>query len=186
MQAALNKPPSARQEEVWKRVSQYEAAFGSSPTASYVDHLDRFAAPAQESLFDEPGEADGLIGEIRRLRPMPGQRGIIAAVGGQPVLAEVFASRSALAAHMHPILIGLLMDAAAARIAPEPTPSRRARRFAYRLDSVHPELRSEVNAGAGEALRGQTMYALVHGVRLVGRWGHLTALNPRHPLLGLK
>ena len=34
-----------RQSSVWERVSRYDNAFGASPTASYVDHLNRRAEP---------------------------------------------------------------------------------------------------------------------------------------------
>lgn len=178
-------PPEARQQEVWQRVARYETALGPSPTASYIDHLDRLTTPAQAGLFDtNNGQVDELVQEIRWLRPLPGQRSVIAAVGGHPVLAEVFASRSALAAHMHQMLTGLLIDAITAGAPPEPAPSRRARRFAQGLDSVHATPRIDVNAGAGEALAGGTADVVVRGVSLAGRWAHLTAFNRHHPILG--
>jgi hypothetical protein len=100
-------PPEARQQQVWHRVAEFEAALDPSPTASYADHLDRLdrlAAPGPEALFPDDGHVGELIRRIRRLRPLPGQRGVIAGAGGHPVLAEVFASRSVLAAHMHQLL----------------------------------------------------------------------------------
>lgn len=127
----------------------------------------------------------GVVREIRRLRPLPGQRGIIAGVGGHPVLAEVFPSRSALAAHMHQMLTGLLLDAVAGGISPEPTSGRRARRFGVWLDGVHAVHQPEVNAGAGQALAGGTPHVLVRGVSLADRWAHLTALNRHHQLFAI-
>jgi hypothetical protein len=116
-------PPEARQQQVWHRVAEFEAALGSSPTASYADRLDRLAAPGPEVLFPDDGHVGELIRGIRRLRPLPGQRGVIAGAGGHPVPAEVFASRSALAAHMHQLLTGLLLDAITAGV-PSVPPAR--------------------------------------------------------------
>ncbi len=178
-------PPEARQQQVWDRVAEYEAALGPSPTASYADHLDRLAATVPEAPFPYDAHVGELIQGIRRLRPLPGQRGVIAGAGGHPVLAEVFASRAALAAHMHQMLTGLLLDAITAGLPLEPTPGRRARRFAHGLDGIHPAQRPGVNAGAGEALAGETPDVVVRGVGLAGRWAHLTAFGRHHPVAGI-
>ncbi|HUY49415.1 MAG TPA: hypothetical protein VMV92_27440 [Streptosporangiaceae bacterium] len=100
-------------------------------------------------------------------------------------MLELYPSKSALAAHASEMLIGLLLDAVAAGVPWEPTPSWRARQFAARLDGICAEVQPGVDAGLAAALRGETGHVLLSGVSLAGRWAHLTVLNRHHPLLGI-
>jgi hypothetical protein len=174
------------QADGWQRIGRYDTALGGSATQSYVDHLDRIVGPDLPRAAGPLGLQDGmsdLMRWIRQLPLLPGQRGVIAGVAGQPVSLELYPSKSALAAHAHEALTGLLLDAVASGAAPEPMPSRRARQFASRLDGVHAEPRPGVKAGAGTALSVTTKYIALSGVSLAGRWAHLTVLNRHHPLL---
>ncbi len=120
---------------------------------------------------------------MRQLPLLPGQRGVIAGVAGQPVSLELYPSKSALASYAHETLTGLLLDAVASGAPSEPTPSRRARRLASWLDGIHAEAQPGVDAGAGTALSVTTEHVAVSGVSLAERWAHLTVLNRHHPLL---
>jgi hypothetical protein len=174
--------PGTLQDEVWQRVARYDVVVGASPTGSLVDHLDRLD---HLPLVFGDGDTAMLLGEIRQLHPLPGQRGVIVGVAGHPVLVELFASRSALAAHMQQLLTGLLLDAITAGTSPKPTPSRNARRFIQWLDGVPAIPQPDLNAGAGVPLAAESPDFVAHGVSLAGRWAHLTALNRRHSLLGI-
>jgi len=127
---------------------------------------------------------NGLMRWIRQLPLLPGQRGVIAGIAGQPVSPELYPSKSALASHAHEALTGLLLDAVASGAAPGPMPSRRARQFASRLDGIHVDARPGVNAGAGSALGVTTKHIALSGVSLAGRWAHLTVLNRHQPPAG--
>ena len=186
VRAALLAASPGMQDDVWQRIGRYDAALGASATGSYVDHLDRLAGPSlpgTASPLDFEDGVSGLIRWVRRLPLLPGQRGVIAGVAGQPSSLELYPSKSALASHAHETLTGLLLDAVASGASPEPTPSRRARRFASRLDGIHAAAQPGVNAGAGTALSLTTEHIAVGGVSLAGRWAHLTVLNRHHPLL---
>jgi len=183
VRAALHAASPGMQNDVWQRIGRYDAALGGSPTQSYVDHLDRLAHLADPGLLDFGDGVSGLMQWVRQLPLLPGQRGVIAGVAGQPVSLELYPSRSALAAHLHETLTGLLLDAVASGVPSEPTPGRRARRFAGRLDGIHAEAQPAVNAGAGTALSLTTEHIAVGGVSLAERWAHLTVLNRHHPLL---
>ena len=122
--------PMARQQEVWRRVAGYDAAMGPSATSSFVDHLDRLATPAggsdssQSRTTGAGPELDVavLVRQLRALRPIAGQRGVLVGVGGQPVLLELYPSTRALAAHLGELLTGLLLDAVATDAPIEATP----------------------------------------------------------------
>jgi hypothetical protein len=100
-----------RQSSVWERVSRYDMAFGASPTASYVDHLNRRAAPlevgddgpggacgdgqAQEAEAADARMAAELAARIKNFRALPGQRGVLIGLGWNDQLlhATVFNRR---------------------------------------------------------------------------------------------
>ena len=182
--AVSSVPRAARQQEVWRRVGRYDAVMGASPTSSYLDHLDRLERSGERAGRDRRGEKQqAWLDGARRLRPLPGQRGVVVGMGGHPVLLELYPSTAALAAHLEQILTGALLDAVAAGLPDEETPSRRVRRLVARLDGLSARPDRDVDAGAGTALAADSEHALVRGVSLDQRWAHLTAFNRRHELL---
>jgi len=170
-------PMEDRQQEVWRRVARYDAAFGASKTSSYVDHLDRL------ENADGSVEQAALLAQARRVRPLPGQRGVMVGLAGQPVLVEVYPSTSSLGAHLGELLAGMLLDAAAGGLAAEATPGRRARRLAGRLDRLSARADCSVDAGIATSMTVDSSHAAVRGIVIGDRWAHLTVLNRRHPLL---
>jgi len=183
-----------RQNEVWERVSRYDAAFGASPTASYVDHLNRRSAPSEASggaggEFGDDSEARGrgdaaaaaLTAGIRKIRPLLGQRGVLIGIGGQPAFVEVFASTSALRRHLPGLLEAAAIDAAL--MLPEPTPGRRARRFVERLATARLGDELDVDAGAGHALASRSEYHEIRGLGWDDHLLHATVFNRRHHLM---
>ena len=186
-----------RQNSVWERVSRYDNAFGASPTASYVDHLNRRAAPfevgndglgdaygdgqAQEAQAAEAAEAAELAAGIKNIRALPGQRGVLIGLGGQPAFLELFASPTGLRRHLPGLLVPAAMDAAL--LAAEPTPGRRARRFAGHLANAPMGDELGTDAGAGRALASRPKYHEIRGLGWNDQLLHATVFNRRHHLM---
>ena len=177
-----------RQNSVWDRVSRYDNAFGASPTASYVDHLNRRAEPEvrADGLEDEveSGEvaaAVELAARIKNIRALPGQRGVLIGLGGQPAFLELFASPTGLRRHLPGLLEAAAIDAAL--LDPEPTPGRRARRFAGLLADAPIGDELGTDAGAGHAVACRSKYHEIRGLGWNDQLLHATVFNRRHHLM---
>lgn len=155
-----------RQSEVWERVSMYETRYGSSSTSSFTEHANR--------------AADEVNALARGLRPFPGQIGIVIAISGYPVSAQLFDSAATLAEQYQSIVAAAAMDAVGRPA--QVTPSRRVRRFLDRASSV--KLRRDGAAGAGITFVGDDESASISLLRWEGRDVHTSVLNPRHELVG--
>lgn len=168
VRAAMNATDeSRRQQQVWHRVSGYDRSMGTSPTSSYVDHLDRMR---QRVAFANVPVLDG-------------QRGVVIGLAGQPVLLELFPSQECLTAALPELISGLMIDAISCATPMVITPGRRARRLVERLDGRRTHLADEVNAGDAIPFSLVTEHAAVRGVTLDEQWAHLTVFNRRHPLV---
>lgn len=169
-----------RQSRVWREVDRYESHYGRGPTSSLID------------VMEDPDDEQPMRRRYRRLhdaltrlgqRPLPGQNGIMVGIAGQPVMLETFTTARALAQVLPGMLRGLAMDAA--NFEDEPTPARRARRFAERLMATPLEAVSEITDGV--------IYSAAHGyldvraldARFDKREGsaHIFAINSRHDLV---
>jgi len=172
-----------RQGQVWQRVSRYDMAFGASPTASYVDHLNRRSDPEVngDSGDDVQVEQAELAAGIRKIRPLLGQRGVLIGLGGQPAFVELFASTSGLRRHLPGLLEAAAIDAAL--LPAEPTPGRRARRFVGKL--VMAPIGDEVgaDAGSGHAMASRSEYHVIRGLGWEDHLLHATVFNRRHPMM---
>ena len=155
-----------RQNEVWKRVSEYESRYGANATSSFSEHANRAAG-------DISRLTDGL-------RPFPGQIGIVIAISGYPLSAELFDSPATLAEQYQPIVAAAAMDAVGRP--GEVTPSRRVRRFINHANEI--PLRRTVAAGAGVTFVGDTEDSSVSVLRWQRRDVHTSLLNLRHELVG--
>ncbi len=154
-----------RQREVWNRVSEYDAHYGRNATSSFIEHANRAALRVSPL--------------VQGLRPFPGQIGVVIAIGGYPVSAELFDSPLTLAEQFQSIVKAAAMDAVGRRA--EVTPSRRARRFIAGAPNV--KLHRTAPAGAGSVLVGAHDDASVSLLRWRGRDVHTSVLNPRHELV---
>jgi hypothetical protein len=174
-----------RQDEVWERVSRYDTAFGASPTASYVDHLNRRADP----ILDGGGEVQGSALEsvdtagIPRIRALVGQRGVLIGLGGQPAFLEIFASPSGLRRHLPGLLEAAAIDAS--MLPAEQTPGSRARRFAAQLVNATMGPDVGADAGAGEALASRSPGYDIRGLGWDDQLLYATVFNRRHHLMEL-
>lgn len=154
-----------QQSEVWKRVSEYDARYGRNATSSFVEHANRAA------------ERVGPL--VLGLRPFPGQIGVVIAISGYPVSAELFDSPLTLAEQFSAIVAAAAMDAV--ERAAEVTPSRRVRRFIAGATNVR--VQRTARAGAGSTHVGANDDASVSLLRWRGRDVHTSVLNPRHELI---
>ncbi len=176
-----------RQGVVWDRVSRYDMAFGASPTASYVDHLDRGSARNSARRVEDQGA--GLLAEcneairldVRAIRPLAGQRGVLIGLGGQPAFLEVFATSSGLRRNLAALLEAAALDAEL--LSPEPTPGRRVRRFVGSLSGAPMGDDIEADAGAGRALASHSKYHEIRGLGWDDQLLHATVFNRRHHLM---
>ncbi|MEO6143492.1 MAG: DUF6569 family protein [Dermatophilaceae bacterium] len=174
-----------RQGQVWERVSRYDNAFGASPTASYVDHLNRRATPLEvgNGQVHEAGQAkaDELAARLKSLRALPGQRGVLIGLGGQPAFVELFASPTGLRRHLPGLLEAAAIDAAL--LFAEPTPGRRARRFAGSLTNAPMGDELGADAGAGHAMASRSAHHEIRGLGWNDQLLHATVFNRRHHLM---
>jgi hypothetical protein len=174
-----------RQGQVWERVSLYDNAFGASPTASYVDHLNRRAAPSEGANGRAQGaqetKAAELAAGIKNVRALPGQRGVLIGLGGQPAFVELFASPTGLRRHLPGVLEAAAIDTAL--LPAEATPGRRARRFVGSL--THAPLGDQLgaDAGAGHALASRSPHHEIRGLGWDDEVLHVTVFNRRHHLM---
>ena len=102
-------------------------------------------------------------------------------IGGQPAFVEIFASPTGLRRHLPGLLEAAAIDAAL--LDPEPTPGRRARRFAGLL--VDAPLGDELgtDAGAGHGLAFRSNYHEIRGLCWNDQLLHATVFNRRHHLM---
>jgi hypothetical protein len=172
-----------RQSQVWQRVSRYDDAFGASPTASYVDHLNRRAESGVNGDIGDGGRArqGELIAGIKSIRPLLGQRGVLIGLGGQPAFVELFASTSGLRRHLSGLLEAAAIDAAL--LPPEPTPGRRARRFVGKLAMAPIGDELGADAGSGHAMASRSVYHEIRGLGWDDQLLHATVFNRRHPMM---
>ena len=148
------------QSEVWRRISRYEESFGSTSSASMLDHL---------------SASTGVP-----LRTLEGQRGVIIGVGGRILSAEIFGSAVGLRARWRGILDAAALDA---RLAPPvPTLATQARRFAQRLATL--SLHDGGDAGHARQVRSTRGRLSASGIAHdADRIIHLAAFDDSHPLL---
>ena len=184
-----------RQGHVWERASRYDTAFGASPTSSYVEHLNRRAAQADtghgrhggqplDTDSDESAEsadATALAAGISRIRALPGQRGVLIGLGGQPAFVELFSSPTGLRRHLAGLLEAAAIDAAL--LSAEPTPGRRVRRFAGALSKAPLGDELGADAGAGHALASRSPHHEIRGLGWNDQLLHATVFNRRHHLM---
>jgi hypothetical protein len=154
---------AGQQSEVWARVQRYG---GGSATSSLADRL------------SSPDDQAGWI--LRRVRPLPGQTGVIVGIGGQPLALEVFDHPQTLHEQFEAIVRAGCLDAHGRPALP--TPGRRARRLVDRLENT--ALDHEPDVGQTSKLgRARTKDLDVMSLQQSSRRLHLRATYLRHPIL---
>lgn len=79
---------------------------------------------------------------LKRVRPLPGQTGVLVGVGGQPLALEVFDHPQTLQEQFEAIVRAACLDAVGRPALP--TPCRRARRLVERLGRTRLDLEPDV------------------------------------------
>lgn len=152
-----------QQSEVWARV---QGDGGSSATASLADRL---SAPDEQASW-----------MLKRVRPLPGQTGVIVGIGGQPLALEVFDHPQTLREQFDAIVRAACLDAFGRPALP--TPGRRARRLVERLEKT--QLGHEPDVGQSSKLgRARTTDLDAMSLQQSYRRLHLRATYRRHPIL---
>jgi hypothetical protein len=152
-----------QQSEVWSRVQRYGS---DSATGSLADRL---SAPDEQASW-----------MLERVRPLPGQTGIVVGIGGQPLALEAFDHPQTLHEQFEPIVRAACLDALGRPALP--TPGRRARRLVERLEKI--KLDHEPDLGQTSRLgRARTTDLDVMSLRHSYRRLHLRATYRRHPIL---
>ena len=169
-----------RQQQVWDRVDRYDRAFGPSATASYVDHLDRHAKQSPDSI---PDQGESIWQGIRAIRAIPGQRGVLIGLGGQPAFLELFATSAGLRRHLGGLLQAAALDAALLPVGS--TPGRRARRFVASILEATLGEDIGIDAGAGRALAARSYDREIRALAWNDHLVHATVFNRRHELMAV-
>lgn len=126
------------QHDVWNRVSRYEGVYGGRQTSSLesimnLRQTDRLGDESsdEESRIQRNSElVEYVSGELFRLarHTLPGQNGVMVGVSGQPMFLEIFNDEGAFRSQIEEIFKAVALEAP--RATGEPTPGRRAVRFA--------------------------------------------------------
>lgn len=153
------------QGEVWRRVDTYRRGSAVHDTGSLVGHLDRSDSDVQRLT--------------RKLRPLPGQAGVIVAVAGQPLMMEVFDDPETLREQFDSIIAAAGLDALAQP--PVVTPSRRARRLVERFEQMRLRPVEQLRSGSRLGARDEDLDVSV--LTWEGRPVHLRVTFLRHPSL---
>ena len=155
-----------QQGEVWRRVSGYG---GESATESLAERLS-----APDALADRI---------LKRLRPLPGQTGVLVGIGGQPLALETFDHPETLREQFEAIIRAACLDAQGRPA--QPTPGRRARRMVERLERtrLHAERDPAQPDRPAELRRARTANLDVMALDQSSRRLHLRATYRRHPIL---
>lgn len=155
------------QGEVWSNVENYERTSGHRSRTHSLHEVQRRAAEQLEE-------------QLRAARPLPGQRGVVVAASGHPMLAEVCDHPDTLAQRWDALLSGLALDAATA--APAATPGHRVRTFVRRMGRAAPQPAAPIGIGWSVEARDHDIVSL-RGIADDTALLHAVALNPRHELV---
>jgi hypothetical protein len=138
---AFKTEPGRAQGAVWDRISRIEAGLGEhSETSNFKER----ASARQERLFTSKEQlARGeriqdteMADHPAMLKPLAGQRGVVIAIGGEIVAAEVFASATAFAERWEGIAIAAGIDGTF--VEPRKAKAQDARDFIDAIENAHP------------------------------------------------
>jgi len=154
----------ADQQRVWSEVSRYaEFVNQSDETSSLVN---------MRSSVDENYRSN-----LASPKALAGQRGVIVAVMGQPIALELFDHPNTLKERLESILLSFLPESL--RHEYVPTPGRRARRFALRIEA----LMVEPTENEGMLRSKPDVIVATEAVADQSELLHVSSLNVRHELV---
>lgn len=150
------------QGRVWAEVDGYQSRLARTPTASLVETVRRRRV-----------DLDTLVGDLPVL---PGQRGVIIGIGGQPVSLDIVDHPDTFATRWPALLRSAAVDSLDAPA--EPTPGRRARRFAGQLSGL--QLTPVGTSGLGVGVSSPDGASIQVRGLATDRVLHAHGLNLRH------
>jgi len=138
---AFKTAPGMAQGAVWERISRIEEGLGErSATSNFKERAtarqDRLNSSREQLARGEHIIDTEMAEHPAMLKPMSGQRGVVIAIGGEIVAAEVFASSTAFADRWEGIAIAAEIDGRFADA--RPVRSQDARDFIDALESATP------------------------------------------------
>lgn len=138
---AMKTHADSAQNAVWNRISRIEEGLGERSATS--NFKERVTARQERLVTSKEQLARGMsiVGSDMEnhpalLKPLAGQRGVIIAIGGEIVAAEVFASSVAFAKRWEGIAIAAEIDGRFAHA--RPVRSQDARDFIEAIEEAHP------------------------------------------------
>ena len=167
-----------RQSRVWSSVQSYEVHYGQRPTSSLVEMMeDRHdARPVRRRVETIRRLLDEQIRTV-----MPGQCGIIIGVGGHPVMLETFGRHDTFTLMLPLMINALALDGALYQ--DEPTPARRAVRFAQILQETAMQRATRISEGQIYGATNEVLDVRALETSFTSGVAHLLAINTRHQLV---
>jgi hypothetical protein len=154
----------ANQQRVWSEVNRY---------AEYVNQSDETS-----SLVNMRSSVDSNYrSNLAAPKALPGQRGVIVAVMGQPIALELFDHPDTLEERLESILLSFLPESLRHEFVH--TPGRRARRFALRIEAI----RVEKTENEGMLRSKPDVDVATEAVSDLLDLLHVSSLNVRHELV---
>ena len=175
---------SERQSRVWSDVQRFSTRYGHSATASLRELMD---GDSRVDRDDEQAIRDAkrrkLVAQLQMFaaNPLPGQSGIMVGAIGQPISMEIITNPREFAANMEALLAAIAVDVA--DLPQEPTPLRRALRFADHAMNAPLEMTWEDQSGYSFGLRTDRMSIHSLNGRDENAMLHSLLLSTRHDLM---
>lgn len=138
---AFKTAPGMAQGAVWDRISRIEEGLGErSETSNFKERAtarqSRLVTSKEQLARGERIQDTEMSDHPARLKPLSGQRGVIIAIGGEIIAAEVFGSSTAFAERWEGIAIAAEIDGRFADA--RPIRSQDARDFIDAIEDAHP------------------------------------------------
>lgn len=138
---AFKTAPGMAQGAVWDRISRIEEGLGErSATSNFTERAtarqSRIVTSKEQLARGERVSDTEMVNHPAMLKPLAGQRGVVIAIGGEIVAAEVFASSTAFAERWEGIAIAAEIDGRFADT--RPVRSQDARDFIDALEHSTP------------------------------------------------
>lgn len=166
--APQRSPHNSRQGQVWDEVSGYAERHQAASATRSLAEIDQ---QVQQRRAQQP---------LPAVTALPGQRGVIIAALGQPIVMELFDHPDTLAERLGALLESVRLDVHAVDYVE--TPSRRARRFANRISQAGLRL-TDRDARTSVFQAPANNFVATDAVGLDDELLHLSCLNPRHELV---
>jgi hypothetical protein len=155
------------QARVWSNVSSYQSRSNvSAPTASLVDIQD--------------GVKRGSSRTPSSVTALPGQRGVVVAVLGQPIAFELFDHPDTLAERLQGMLESYSLDAQGRPY--KKTPGQSARDFVLQVSKLKLDAIPEAQ-GSNRLRSKNARYVAAEALRHQGDLVHLSCINSQHELV---